>query len=93
MRSHWLDQVGLEDAEQFQDCLRAHAQVRGVIWGHVHQELDTTRNGIRYMATPATCAQFLPGSDDFALDTRPPGYRTLELGSDGSIHSEVVWLD
>lgn len=93
MHSQWLDQVGLEDTEQFQTCLKAHPQVRGVIWGHVHQELDSTRDGIRYMATPATCAQFLPGSDDFALDTRPPGYRTLELGSDGSISSEVVWLD
>ena len=67
-------------------------QVRGVLWGHVHQELDLTRKGIRYMATPATCSQFLPGSDDFALDTRPPGYRTLQLSSDGSIHTEVVWL-
>ena len=92
MRSNWLDQVGLKDAEQLQTCLAKHSQVRAVLWGHVHQELDITRNGIRYLATPATCSQFLPGSDDFALDTLPPGYRTLELGSDGSIHTEVVWL-
>lgn len=92
MHSQWLDQVGLKDAEQLQTCLAKHSQVRGVLWGHVHQELDTTRNGIRYMATPATCSQFLPGSDDFALDNRPPGYRTLELHSDGNITTEVVWL-
>lgn len=90
MHSEWLDQVGLRDAEQFQACLARHSQVRSVLWGHVHQELDTTRNGIRYLATPSTCSQFLPGSDDFALDAQPPGYRTLELHSDGTITTEVI---
>jgi Icc protein len=92
MQSQWLDQVGLQDAQRFQSCLNKHSQVRGVLWGHVHQELDTIRDGIRYLATPATCSQFLPGSDEFALDNRPPGYRTLELNSDGSINTEVIWL-
>jgi Icc protein len=50
-------------------------------------------NGVRYMATPATCAQFKPRSDDFALDDKPPGYRVLELMPDGSIATEVVWVD
>ena len=92
MHSQWLDQVGLKDADQLQTILGRHSQVRGVLWGHVHQELDIIRNGIRYLATPATCSQFLPGSDDFALDTKPPGYRTLELNSDGSITTEVIWV-
>jgi Icc protein len=92
MHSQWLDQVGLQDADQLQTILAKHSQVRGVLWGHVHQELDTTRNGIRYLATPATCSQFLPGSDDFALDNKPPGYRTLELNSNGSITTEVIWV-
>jgi 3',5'-cyclic-AMP phosphodiesterase len=45
------------------------------------------------MATPATCAQFVPGSADFAIDDRPPGYRVLELMPDGSIATEVCWLE
>jgi Icc protein len=45
------------------------------------------------MASPATCAQFVPNSDDFALDDRPPGYRLLDLMPDGSIATEVVWLE
>ncbi len=92
MHSQWLDQVGLHDAEQFHACLTRHSNVRGVVWGHVHQSLDEYRNGVRFMATPATCAQFLPGSRDFALDDKPPGYRTLELHADGTIGSEVTWL-
>lgn len=93
MRSRWLDTVGLRDAEEFMTAVREHANVRGVLWGHVHQALDSYVNGVRFMSTPATCAQFKPGSDDFALDVRPPGYRMLALMPDGTIASEVVWLE
>ena len=65
--------------------VREHSNVRGVLWGHVHQSLDSFVHGVRFMATPATCAQFLPGSADFAIDNRPPGYRVLELMPDGAI--------
>ena len=85
MRSDWLDQVGLSDADEFMALVREHANVRGVLWGHVHQSLDSFIHGVRFMASPATCAQFLPGSDDFAIDNRPPGYRVLELMPDGAI--------
>jgi len=93
MESRWLDQVGLDDAPEFLDIVARHPQVRGVLWGHVHQSLDRFVNGVRFMASPATCTQFLPRSDGFALDRRPPGYRVLELQPDGSIATEVVWLE
>jgi 3',5'-cyclic-AMP phosphodiesterase len=85
--------VGLQDAEQFLALVNHYSNVRGVVWGHVHQALDCLIAGVRYMASPSTCAQFLPGSDDFAIDNRPPGYRILELMPDGTIATEVVWLD
>ena len=93
MRSEWLDHVGLEDADQFMSIVHRHANVRGVLWGHVHQSLDSFVKGVRFMATPATCAQFLPNSDEFAIDNRPPGYRVLELMPDGTIATEVVYLE
>lgn len=93
MRSSWLDTVGLKDADALLALIRQHSNVRGVLWGHVHQSLDRFVHGVRFMATPATCAQFLPESDDFALDDRPPGYRVLELMPDGAIATEVVWLE
>ncbi len=93
MRSRWLDQVGLDDADELMDIVRTHSNVRGVLWGHVHQSLDSFIHGVRFMASPATCAQFVPYSEDFAIDTRPPGYRLLELMPDGSIATEVVWLE
>ena len=41
------------------------------------------------MATPATCIQFKPDCQYFSLDTLQPGWREIELYSDGSIRTEV----
>jgi Icc protein len=93
MSSRWLDQVGLENAAEFLDVIDRHSQVRAIVWGHVHQSFEGLRKGVRLLATPATCAQFLPRADEFAVDRRPPGYRTLELRPDGSLLTEVVWVE
>ena len=93
MRSRWLDQVGLENPDDFFAVLDRHRNVRAVLWGHVHQNHATERNGVRLFSTPSTCAQFLPLSAGFAIDQRPPGYRWLELNADGTITTEVVWLE
>ncbi len=93
MSSRWLDRVGLENAEEFFERLDRHHNVRAVVWGHVHQAYDGLRRNVRLLATPSTCAQFVPHADEFAVDRRPPAYRTLELQSDGSLLTEVVWVE
>ncbi len=93
MGSRWLDGVGLDNAAEFLKIVDTHTNVKGILWGHVHQASDRRRNGVLLMSTPSTCAQFLPNSDDFALDSKPPGYRWLTLEPDGNINTHVVWLD
>ena len=93
MSSHWLDEVGLENAAEFWRVIDQHRNVRAVVWGHVHQSFDQLRGDVRLLATPSTCAQFKPGSKEFALDTLPPAYRTLQLRADGTLSTEVVWID
>ena len=93
MSSRWLDRVGLTNAAEFLHTIDAHRNVRAIVWGHVHQNYDALRKGVRLLATPSTCAQFLPQADDFAVDPRPPAYRTLELRADGSLLTEVVWVE
>lgn len=90
--SRWLDTMVLENAGEFFAVLDRHPQVRGVLWGHVHQEYDEMRNGVRLLATPSTCFQFKPRSDDFSLDATAPGYRWLDLYPDGRIDSGVCRL-
>ena len=93
MDSRWLDRVGLENAEEFFQTLDRHRNVRALVWGHVHQAYEGLRKGVRMLATPSTCAQFLPHAADFMIDRQPPAYRTLELRADGSLTTEVVWVD
>jgi Icc protein len=92
MRSRWLDTIGLANAEEFWRVLDRHQHVRAVAWGHVHQDFAGTRNGVRLFATPSTGAQFLPSSDKFAIDSRPPAYREFNLRADGTIDSKVHWV-
>lgn len=91
--SDWLDQIGLGNATDFFRIIDASRAVRAVLWGHVHQPFDGLRHGVRLLATPSTCSQFLPRSHDFAIDSRPPAYRTLELKSDGSLLTDLHWVD
>jgi 3',5'-cyclic-AMP phosphodiesterase len=93
MSSRWLDRVGLANPEELFRVLDAHRNVRAVLWGHVHQSFDGLRRHVRLLGTPSTCTQFLPGSDEFAIDPRPPAYRTLQLSPDGTLQTEVVWLE
>jgi Icc protein len=93
MGSRWLDGIGLVNADAFWRVIDAHAHVRGVVWGHVHQPYDGKRLGVTLLGTPSTCAQFVPRSEHYAIDSRPPAYRHLELGDDGSIRSEVCWVE
>jgi len=93
MESRWLDRVALENAAEFFKVIDRHDNVRAIVWGHVHQAYEGMRKNVRLLATPSTCAQFVPHADEFAVDRRPPAYRTLELRSDGSLLTEVVWVE
>ncbi len=89
----WLDRgLVLDNPEALFGVLDAHANVRAVLWGHVHQAYDELRRGVRLLATPSTMAQFLPDAEDFALDTARPGYRWLALGEDGTVETGVARL-
>jgi len=93
MGSTWLDTVGLRNGKDFLGHAAALHRIRLAIFGHVHQAYDAEHKGMRIVATPSTCRQFLPGSDEFAVDDRPPAYRRITLCSDGSIDDELIWLD
>ncbi|MDQ2069567.1 3',5'-cyclic-AMP phosphodiesterase [Natronospira bacteriovora] len=89
----WLDGVGLRDGDALLACLERHPQVKTLIWGHVHQPSEQRHGHIQLLGTPSTCAQFLPGSEDFAIDPEaPPAYRVLWLGEDGRFENELVQL-
>jgi len=92
MGSRWLDTMALDNPDEFFAVIDRHPQIRGILWGHVHQEFTETRNGVQLMSTPSTCIQFMPNSSDFAVDMVSPGYRWLLLHPDGRIETGVERL-
>ncbi len=93
MGSAWIDQQMVEDRDAFLQLIDGFSGVRGILWGHVHQQLDRVRNGVKLMSTPSTCIQFAPGSDDFKVDDIAPGYRWLDLYPDGRLETGVVRVE
>lgn len=85
----WMAPIGLRNADALFAVLDRYPQVRALLWGHIHQEWDQVRNGVRLLASPSTCIQFEPGSEDFKVGEQAPGYRWLRLHSDGAIDTGV----
>ena len=90
--SAWLDELMLDNAAEFFDVLARHPNVRGIAWGHTHQPFEGMHGRIRLMGTPSTCMQFAQNAQEFEVDGRPPAYRWLELGDDGSIETGIEWV-
>ncbi|MDE0691920.1 MAG: metallophosphoesterase [Gammaproteobacteria bacterium] len=93
----WLDVHRIEDSDELLACLgtqgSSRSPVRAYVFGHVHQAVDQTRGPLRLLASPSTCFQFRPKSAGFGVDDKPPGYRWLTLRADGSLTTEVRWLE
>jgi Icc protein len=87
--SEWIDDLGLQSSQQLVTAMKSRANVKAVLWGHVHQQAHHRIDGIEWMSTPSSCIQFKPGSKTFALDDLAPGYRHLSLFADGSIETAV----
>ena len=52
----------------------------GIFCGHIHQEPEAVvAGGVPVYTTPSTMAQILPLSMEYRLDSRPPGFRVVEL--------------
>ncbi|MCY1349703.1 3',5'-cyclic adenosine monophosphate phosphodiesterase CpdA [compost metagenome] len=85
----WMDPIGLRNAAALFAVTDRFPQVRALLWGHVHQDFDRQRGAVRLLASPSTCVQFAPGSEEFQVGSEAPGYRWLRLHADGRIDTGV----
>jgi len=90
--SPWLDAIALDNGAELNARLDRHTNVRGVLFGHIHQAFEKRRRGVRYLATPSTCVQFVPGTERPEVDALTPGWRTLALHPDGRIQTRIQRL-
>ncbi|NIE76894.1 3',5'-cyclic-AMP phosphodiesterase [Pantoea sp. Tr-811] len=85
----WIAPIGLRNADELLQRLRSYPQVKGLLWGHIHQPWDEQQGGLRLLATPSTCIQFAAGSEDFKVSEEHPGYRWMRLHGDGRLETGV----
>lgn len=90
--SPWLDKMTVDNADQFFDRLSRHPNVKAVVFGHVHQEFQSQRNGFLLLGAPSTSIQFKPQNPTFSLDNVNPGFRLFELHDDGRLETRVIRL-
>ena len=91
--SPWMDEMMVENGAELLQLVRDKAQVRCVLWGHIHQEYTAQLGHILMLGSPSTCIQFKPETQVFETDVLPPGYRKFRFYRDGRIDSSVHWLD
>ena len=87
--SAWLDQHNLRNANELAEVLAPFKNVKALLYGHIHQQVDSEWLGYQVMATPSTCIQFKADSNTFALDVAQPGWREIDLHADGHIETRV----
>lgn len=90
--SPWMDAMMLENPELLLNIADANEHVRGIVWGHIHQEFREERGGMLLLGSPSTCVQFKPHTQAFTKDVLPPAFRTLTLRPEGKIESAIVWI-
>ena len=92
IQSPWMDRMALSNSEALFRVLDRYNNIRGIIWGHIHQEFTTVRNGVLLFGSPSTCIQFRPHSEEASVDNKPPAYRALTLTGSGGVQSRIHWL-
>lgn len=90
--SRWLDSIGLANGPELMALVERHRHLKGVLWGHIHQEFQGWQGDCLLLGSPSTCVQFAPGTERFALDRCAPGFRWLILHADGRIETGIERL-
>ena len=88
--SPWIDKYPLTEAEGFLRLVDKHANVKAVIWGHVHQVFEVDRMGTAMLAGPSSAINALPGAQKFTPDETGPACRWLELRVDQTLLSGII---
>lgn len=91
--SEWQDAIGLANRQQLWSVLEHYPQVRGAVFGHVHQALELWHGKVQLFSVPAIAPQFKAKCDDFTLEDDPelvgPAFASYVLQANGQISVRV----
>lgn len=94
----------MKNADEFLATIKKHQQIKGLVSGHTHNEVDEMQAQLRIMTTPSTMVQVthnqheaFKNNDEFwdyhSADISRHGYRVIDLYADGSLSTEVRWVE
>lgn len=87
---HWLDEHILKNSNELEKIVKKFPSIKGLGWGHIHQQQDHVWHNCHAFSTPSTCFQFKPNCYEFQLSNdEAPGWREITLNEDGTIESSV----
>lgn len=75
-----LDRMMLANADEFNQIVQSQPQIKAVLFGHIHQNLERQLNGVHYLGCPQTAS------------AENPAYRCLRLLSNGQLNTTVKYL-
>jgi len=83
----WLDQMQVQNADEFLAIIDNAPQVQAVVFGHIHTAFHQQRNNTHFYGSPSTCLQLdIPQATP---KDKQPGFRLLHLHSDGTHQTEI----
>lgn len=86
----WLDQHILKNSDELEQIIENYPMIKGLGWGHIHQQQDLKWHNCTVFSTPSTCVQFKPNCVQFQLSNQDaPGWREITLNADGTLKTEV----
>lgn len=90
LNSPWMDEnmLVLNGMALHELARQAGPRLRGIFHGHVHQPMQTVRDGVLYVSAASAFSQFAawPSDDDVSYDPQhPPGYSFVHLLPDQTI--------
>jgi len=91
--SAFLDDLGLPAAEEFWEQAEKFGDIKAVFHGHVHQEFEAVKKGVKIYGAPATSIQGLPEQSTLKIEHAIPGWREITLQDDGTVKTEVFYLE
>jgi 3',5'-cyclic-AMP phosphodiesterase len=86
----WIDRYMLQEPGRLLRLVEAHQQVRGLVWGHVHQAFASTLGRAQLLSCPSTAVNSLPATRQFQHDPAGPACRWLLLHADGLLETGLL---
>jgi Icc protein len=85
----WIDRYPLENAADLMRIVDQCADVKAVVWGHIHHAFRAERSGVAMLGGPSSAINSLQDVQRFTADPAGPAFRWVKLKADASLESGI----